>query len=59
MAPDRGVPRGMMQRCVPSPPPRLEKGGRGKVVVVVGGVPLDARPPKLLPGDGGGVRAQR
>lgn len=30
MAPERGVPRGMMQRCVPSLPPRLKKGGWGK-----------------------------
>lgn len=49
MAPERGVPRGMMQRCVPSLHPRLKKGGWGKT----GG---EARPPKLLPSGAGGVR---
>lgn len=55
MAPEHGVPRGMMQRCVPSLPPRLEKAGWGETG---GGISLDARPPKPLPGGGGEARAQ-
>lgn len=46
MAPERRVPWGMMQRCVPTLPPRLEEAGDWWG----GGIFLDAKPPKLLLG---------